>query len=70
MVRFVVVKLNHLDLNFRFDIGTVFMVNYSFNKRRIDSEVFLMTNFINLKIKPIQFFRDIHRNRMCIRVFI
>jgi hypothetical protein len=70
MVRFVVVKLTHLDLNFRFDIDIVFMVNYSFSERRIDSETFLMTNFVNLNIKPTQFFRDTHRSRMCIRMFI
>jgi hypothetical protein len=70
MVRFVVVKLAHLDLNFRFDIDIVFMVNYSFSERRIDSETFLMTNFVNLNIKPTQFFRDTHRSRMCIRMFI
>jgi hypothetical protein len=85
MVRFVVVKLTHLDLNFRFDIDIVFivnysfserhidivfMVNYSFSERRIDSEAFLMTNFVNLNIKPTQFFRDTHRSRMCIRMFI
>jgi hypothetical protein len=70
MVRFVVVKLTHLDLNFRFDIDIVFMVNYSFSERRIDSETFLMTNFVNLNIKPTQFFRDTYRSRMCIRMFI
>jgi hypothetical protein len=70
MVRFVVVKLTHLDLNFRFDIDIVFMVNYSFSERRIDSETFLMTNFVNLNIKPTQFFRDTHRSRMYIRMFI
>jgi hypothetical protein len=33
MVRFVVVKLTHLDLNFIFNISIVFMVNYSFSER-------------------------------------
>jgi hypothetical protein len=36
----------------------------------IDNEAFLMTGFVNLKIKPIQSFRDAHRDRMCVRVFI
>jgi hypothetical protein len=36
----------------------------------IDSETFLMTDFVDLKIKPTQFFRGTHRVRMCVRVFI
>jgi hypothetical protein len=30
----------------------------------IDSEKFLVTDFINLKIKPTQFFKCAHRDRM------
>jgi hypothetical protein len=36
----------------------------------IDSETFLMTDFINLKIKSVQSFRGAHRNRVYVRVFI
>jgi hypothetical protein len=36
----------------------------------IDSETLLMTDFVDLKIKPTQFFRGAHRVRMCVRVFI
>jgi hypothetical protein len=36
----------------------------------VDSETFLMTNFVNLKIKPAQSFRGTHRGRVCVCVFI
>jgi hypothetical protein len=36
----------------------------------IDSEALLMTDFVNLKIKSAQSFRDAHRDRMCVHVFI
>jgi hypothetical protein len=36
----------------------------------VDSETFLVTDFVNLKIKPSQSFRDAHRDRMCMHVFI
>jgi hypothetical protein len=36
----------------------------------IDSETLFITNFVNLKIKPAQSFRGIHRSMVYIRVFI
>jgi hypothetical protein len=36
----------------------------------IDSEALLVTDFMNLKIKPAQSFRDVHRGRVCVHVFI
>jgi hypothetical protein len=36
----------------------------------IDSEMLLVTNFVNLKIKSAQSFGCTHRDRVCIRVFI
>jgi hypothetical protein len=36
----------------------------------VDSEVFLVTDFINLKIKSSQSFRCVHKNMVCVRVFI
>jgi hypothetical protein len=36
----------------------------------VDSEALLMTNFVNLKIKPAQSFRGAHRDRVCVLVFI
>jgi hypothetical protein len=36
----------------------------------VDSEALLVTNFVNLKIKPAQSFGGIRRGRVCMRVFI
>jgi hypothetical protein len=36
----------------------------------IDSETLLLTDFMNLKIKPTQSFKGAHRDNMCICVFI
>jgi hypothetical protein len=34
----------------------------------VDSDAFLMIDFINFKIKPTQYFRDAHRDRVCVCV--
>jgi hypothetical protein len=36
----------------------------------VDSETLLVTDFVNLKIKPTQSFRGAHRGRICVCVFI
>jgi hypothetical protein len=36
----------------------------------VDSNMLLVTDFVNLKIKPTQSFRCGHRSRMCMCVFI
>jgi hypothetical protein len=36
----------------------------------IDGETFLLTDFVNLKIKPVQFFRGAYRCMVCVRVLI
>jgi hypothetical protein len=36
----------------------------------VDSEALLVTDFMNLKIKPAQSFRGGHRGRVCICAFI
>jgi hypothetical protein len=36
----------------------------------VDSEVLLMTDFINLKIKSAQSFEGVHRSMMCVYTFI
>jgi hypothetical protein len=53
-------------------MGVAFTANYSSNGRQclIDSEALLVTDFVNLKIKPAQFFGCAHRDRVCVRVFI
>jgi hypothetical protein len=72
LVRFLVIKLTHLYLNTRFNMSVAFTINYFLvgGNVSINNETFLMTDFVNLKIKPAQFFRDIHRDMMYICVFI
>jgi hypothetical protein len=67
-----VVKLIYADSNFRFDMNIMFMINYSFNERRcpVDNEMILVTDFVNLKIKSTQSFRDAHRDIIYMCVFI
>jgi hypothetical protein len=36
----------------------------------INNETFLMTDFRNLKIKPVQSFESIHMDILCMRMFI
>jgi hypothetical protein len=36
----------------------------------VDSEVLLVTDFMNLKIKPAQSFGGAHRGRVCVCMFI
>jgi hypothetical protein len=36
----------------------------------INSDAFLVTDFVNIKINLCQFFKCAHRNRVCMRVFI
>jgi hypothetical protein len=36
----------------------------------IDSEILLVTDFMNIKIKSIQSFRGAHRDRVYVHVFI
>jgi hypothetical protein len=49
-----------------------FMTNYFFSGGDvpIDNETLLITDFVNLKIKPTQYFRCAHRIRVYVRVFI
>jgi hypothetical protein len=36
----------------------------------IDNEALLMTDLVNLKIKPAQSFRCAHKGRVCVHMFI
>jgi hypothetical protein len=36
----------------------------------VNSETFLVTDFVNLKIKPTQSFGGAHKGRVCVCVFI
>jgi hypothetical protein len=72
LIRFLVVEPIYSGLNSKFDVSIVFMAKYSFSGRQcpVDSEMLLMIDFVNLKIKPTQSFKDTHRDRMYVRVFI
>jgi GNAT superfamily N-acetyltransferase len=66
LVRFLLVELIHLYLNHIFDINVIFIFNYSFNGRRRC----MMINFMNLKIKSARSFKDVHRDRIHVHIFI
>jgi hypothetical protein len=72
LVRFLVVKLTYPDLNPRFDMRIIFTANYFSvgGDIPVDSKMLLITDFIDLKIKPTQSFRCAHRNRVYMRAFI
>jgi hypothetical protein len=63
---------NHSVLNFRFDMIVVFTINYFLvgDNVSVDSEMFLITNFINFKIKSTQSFKNTHINMMCVYILI
>jgi hypothetical protein len=67
LVRFLVVKLTYSGLNAIFDMSVIFTANYFFRGGdvSVDSDTFLVTDFVNLKIKSVQSFRCAHRNRVC-----
>jgi hypothetical protein len=54
MVRFSVVEPTHPGLNYRFGMSVAVVDDVS-----IDSEIILMTDFVNLKL--VQYFRGAHR---------
>jgi hypothetical protein len=72
LVRFLVVKLTYPDLNHRFDILIIFTANYFSvgGDIPVDSKTLLVTDFMNLKIKPAQSFGCAHRDRVYMRAFI
>jgi hypothetical protein len=52
---------------------TTFTSNESFRiilSVRVDNEMLLVIEFVNLEIKLDQSFRYVHKNRMCVYVFI
>jgi hypothetical protein len=66
------VKLTYSGLNYRFDMCVVFITNYFLvgGAVPIESEALLLTDFLNVKIKPVQCFGCTHRVRMYVHVFI
>jgi hypothetical protein len=68
LVKFLVVKLTHSNLNHRFDMSVTFTANYFFGGDvSVDNESVLVTHFMNLKIKSAQSFRC---GRVYVHVFI
>jgi hypothetical protein len=65
-------KLIHSDLNTRFNMSVVFTANYLLMRDdvSIDNDALLMTDFVNLKIKPVQSFRRAHIGRVYVCIFI
>jgi hypothetical protein len=63
LVRLLLVELIYIGLNSRFNMSVAFTANYSFSGKRrpVDSETFLVTDFVNLKIKSTQSFWGAHR---------
>jgi hypothetical protein len=63
-----VVELIHPDLNHRFDMSVIFTANYSFSGGGvpINIDVFLIIDFVNLKIKSAQCFGCAHKGVICI----
>jgi hypothetical protein len=72
LVRFLVVKLTYPGLNPRFDMRIIFTANYFSvgDDIPVDSKILLVTDFMNLKIKPTQSFECAHRDRVYMRAFI
>jgi hypothetical protein len=55
-------------INYNF-MCVAFTANYSFSNT-VDSEMLLMTDFMNFKIKLVQSFRCAYRDRMYVYIFI
>ncbi len=65
------IELIYPGLNFRFDMNVIFMANYSFRDDvPVDNETFLLTDFMNLKIKPSQSYKSAYRGKMYVHIFI
>jgi hypothetical protein len=67
------VEPTHPGLNIRFDMNIIYLrliilsvVVYV----SVNTETLLVINFVNLKIKSIQSFKDVHRSRMYTYIFI
>jgi hypothetical protein len=73
MVRFLVVESTHPDSNPRFDMGVTYLwliILSVVGNFSVNSDTLLVTDFMNLKIKPAQSFESAHRSMVYMRVFI
>jgi hypothetical protein len=68
------IDLSNSDLNLIFDMSVVFMINCFLSDRRrdvpIDNETFLVNDFVNLKIKSVQYFKYAYRDKVYICVYM
>jgi hypothetical protein len=70
MIRFLVMNLTHPDLNSIFDISVIFITNYSFKERqRLHQQRYTLDD-LNFKIKPTQSFKNTHRDRIYVLIYI
>jgi hypothetical protein len=72
LLDFFVVELIYLILKFKFDMCNIFMANYFLMRCDvfIDSEILLVIEFLNLKIRSSQSFKSVHKSMVCVHVFI
>jgi hypothetical protein len=73
MVRFLIVEPTHPGLNHRFDIGVTYLwliILSVIGNVPINSDVFLITDFVNLKIKLTQYFEGAHRGKVYLHVYM
>jgi hypothetical protein len=65
-------ELIYSDLNSIFDMSVIFIANYFLvgDNVPIDIKTFLTTNFVNLKIKPVQFFKCAYKDKLDVYIFI
>jgi hypothetical protein len=73
MVRFLVVEPIHSGSNLRFDMSVAYLQLFILSvvvDVSVDSEMLLIIDFVNLKIKSIQSFRCANRGKVCVRVFV
>jgi hypothetical protein len=73
MVRFLAVEPIHIYLNLKFDMcvtNVQLIILLVVRDISVDIETQLVTDFVNLKIKPIQYFKCAHRSRLYVCVFI
>jgi hypothetical protein len=63
-------RFSMVGLNSIFNICVIFKSNYFLVvcEVLIDSDTFLVTDFVNLRIKSTQYFKNDHKNSVCILI--
>jgi hypothetical protein len=72
MIRFLVVEPTHSSSNFRFDVSVVYLqiIILSVICDVPSIAMYSLTDFVNLKINPVQSFKFAHRDRVYTHIFI